>query len=292
MMENKTDEVVVIAGKQYTISGNESREYLQRIAAHINDKLAELKTSQTVYDRLDTDTKNFMLIINLADDFCKLEDGKAKLQSEYDEREHELFEMKHELVNIRTDMEAMVEENRVLKLEKDKNSQELIKLQTEAEQTGKSQKKDASEKEKLEKEWNAEKQRHEAEKKQLNQALDILKQKLVEKETMDKSNKEKIDDLSKDLRSEKDKVKELYEKIAKIEVDKEMLQQRIKEYKKLENTKEKSESDQDEEDEEVNTGFVQEKIDLEVVSPEDAKEEEKPKASTKTTKKKSKSRRR
>ena len=37
----KTDTEVIIGGKVLTVSGNESAEYLQRVAAYINNKLNE-----------------------------------------------------------------------------------------------------------------------------------------------------------------------------------------------------------------------------------------------------------
>ena len=37
-MDAKNDVEVIINGKQYTLSGNESSEYLQKVAVHINEK--------------------------------------------------------------------------------------------------------------------------------------------------------------------------------------------------------------------------------------------------------------
>ena len=40
-MSAKTDTEVIIAGKVLTVSGNESVEYLQKVAAYINNKVNE-----------------------------------------------------------------------------------------------------------------------------------------------------------------------------------------------------------------------------------------------------------
>ena len=40
-MSTKTETEVMIGGKVFTLSGNESEEYLQRVAIYINNKLAE-----------------------------------------------------------------------------------------------------------------------------------------------------------------------------------------------------------------------------------------------------------
>ena len=62
-MNTKNDVEVIINGKQYTISGYESSEYLQRIATHINEKYAAFKEEEG-YLRLDAEMKNILLAIN------------------------------------------------------------------------------------------------------------------------------------------------------------------------------------------------------------------------------------
>ena len=51
-MNKKIDVEVVIGGKPYTLSGYESSDYLQRIAMHINGKIAEFR-AQEGYARLE-----------------------------------------------------------------------------------------------------------------------------------------------------------------------------------------------------------------------------------------------
>ena len=62
-MNKKIDVEVVIGGKPYTLSGYESSDYLQRIAMHINGKIAEFR-AQEGYARLETELKNVLLAIN------------------------------------------------------------------------------------------------------------------------------------------------------------------------------------------------------------------------------------
>ena len=40
-MALKTDTEVIIGGKVFTLSGNESEEYLKKVANYINNKIAE-----------------------------------------------------------------------------------------------------------------------------------------------------------------------------------------------------------------------------------------------------------
>ena len=63
-MNKKIDVEVVIDGKQYTVSGYENSEYVQQIAAHINEKLKELR-GQEGYARLESEMKTVLLAVNL-----------------------------------------------------------------------------------------------------------------------------------------------------------------------------------------------------------------------------------
>jgi len=88
-MNTKNDVEVVINGKQYTMSGYESSEYLQKIATHINEKFALFK-EQEGYSRLDTDMKYIMLAINLSDDYHKAQSSANDLRTENEEMGKEI----------------------------------------------------------------------------------------------------------------------------------------------------------------------------------------------------------
>ena len=60
-MNTKNDVEVIINGKQYTLSGYESSEYLQKIANHINDKIAEFK-EQDGYLRLGHSSRHIISV--------------------------------------------------------------------------------------------------------------------------------------------------------------------------------------------------------------------------------------
>lgn len=129
-MNTKNDVEVVINGKQYTLSGYESSEYLQKIATHINEKYAELKKEEG-YTQLDIDLKNTLLAINLSDDFYKAQKTAESLQSEKDELEKEIFNMKHDMIAMKSQLEE--KEKEVEKLEKERTEIEhkVIRLETE-----------------------------------------------------------------------------------------------------------------------------------------------------------------
>lgn len=129
-MNTKNDMEVVINGKQYTLSGYESSEYLQKIATHINDKYAAFK-KEDGYAQLDIDLKNILLAINLSDDYYKAQKEADVLQDEKEELEKEIFNMKHDMIAMKAQLEE--KEKEVEKLEKEKTEAEhnVIRLETE-----------------------------------------------------------------------------------------------------------------------------------------------------------------
>ena len=97
-MNEKNDIKVIINNKQYTISGYESEEYLQKIALFLNSRYAAL-AKEDGYKHLDEKHKNLMLQINLADEYYKMVEKKEDLEKEIEERNKEIFELKHELIS-------------------------------------------------------------------------------------------------------------------------------------------------------------------------------------------------
>ncbi len=103
-MDVKTDANVTIGGKLYTLSGYESEEYLQKVAAYLNDKLEKMSEDED-YRKLPMDTRNILLNLNIADDFFKASAEIERLRAVSERSKRELFEMKHELVSVQMKLE-------------------------------------------------------------------------------------------------------------------------------------------------------------------------------------------
>ena len=108
-MNTKNDVEVIINGKQYTLSGYESSEYLQKIANHINDKLTELKLNEG-YMKLEGEMKNIYLAINLTDDYYKVQQSVEELQQDKEGLENEIFNIKHDLIEMKSQLEERQKE--------------------------------------------------------------------------------------------------------------------------------------------------------------------------------------
>ena len=132
-MNEKTDVQVIINGKQYTICGYESSDYLQHIANHINEKFDEFKR-QEAYNRLDMDMKNILLAINLSDDYFKAQKQADENRQQQGEVEQEMFRMKHEIVSRDEELKSAKEQ---LKQAQEKSSElekKTIRLEAELDQ--------------------------------------------------------------------------------------------------------------------------------------------------------------
>lgn len=172
-MSETIDVEVVIGGKQYTISGAESSEYIQRIAMHINDKLGEFKL-QEAYAGLDPDMKNILLAINLSDDYFKAKQQIEELKIENDEKEEELFDMKHELIKMQSEMDKLTKETKELKTQQNEDEHSVIRMEAKYEQASKSEEKSRLQLTRLEKNLKMiqeSEQRAQAKNKELDQEL-------------------------------------------------------------------------------------------------------------------------
>ena len=129
-MNTKNDVEVVIGGKQYTLSGYESSGYLQNIATHINDKLAQLR-QQEGYTKLDIDVKNILLAINLADDYYKAQKSADDLQKANEDLEKEIFDMKHDMIAMKNQLEGKDKKLETLEKEKTDSEHKAIRLEAE-----------------------------------------------------------------------------------------------------------------------------------------------------------------
>ena len=129
-MNTKNDVEVIINGKQYTLSGYESSDYLQRIANHINEKIVEFKQQEN-YNRLDTEMKNILLAINLSDEYYKALKASNDLKNENEDMEKEIFDIKHEMLTMQSEIDKAKEQIKQLTEEKQKAQNQIIRLETE-----------------------------------------------------------------------------------------------------------------------------------------------------------------
>ena len=129
-MNKMNDIEVIINNKRYTLRGYESEEYLQKIASYINNKHSDFK-KQDIYKMLDSETKNVLLEINIADDYFKIKNQVKEIELENNNKSTEIYDLKHEIIAAHTQIESMNMELEHLKYELNEAQKKIIRLETE-----------------------------------------------------------------------------------------------------------------------------------------------------------------
>ena len=90
-MSAKNTVTVVIGGKVTKLSGYESEEYLQRVAAYLNHKMNELSELKG-WNRMTAEMKNTLLALNIADDYFKARNQAEVFDEDLQNKDKELYE--------------------------------------------------------------------------------------------------------------------------------------------------------------------------------------------------------
>jgi len=134
-MPTKNTTQVLIGGKIVKLSGFESEEYLQKIAAYLNNKITQL-SELPGYSRQPMETRHTLLSLNIADDYFKAKKQAEIFEEDSQLKDKEMYDLKHELIavqiqldNAKKELEQAANEKKSLqdqanKLEKD--LQELL----------------------------------------------------------------------------------------------------------------------------------------------------------------------
>ncbi len=131
-MANKNDTSVVIDGKVFTLSGYESEEYLQKVAAYINNKISEIK-SEDGFRKQPLDVQAILIELNIADDYFKAKRQADMLQNEMAEKDKLIYDLKHDSVSAQIKIDSNLAEIKELKEEILKYQKNIVRLETELE---------------------------------------------------------------------------------------------------------------------------------------------------------------
>ncbi len=129
-MISKNVAEVLIGGKVIKLSGYESAEYLQRVAAYINSKINEFNELDG-FKRQSVDYRNMLIQLNIADDYFKAKKQADNLLKEYEGKDKEIYDLKHDLVASRLKYEESEKKIRNLKQEIDNLQKKMVKLEAE-----------------------------------------------------------------------------------------------------------------------------------------------------------------
>ena len=128
-MSPKSDVQVIIGGKVLTLSGYESPEYLQKVAAYINNKITEFDHVED-YRKFPPDMRSILLELNIADDLFKARAQSEKLEKELEDRDRQIYDLKHDLIS--KEIKAESDDKKVKELENENKELLLNKAKLEA----------------------------------------------------------------------------------------------------------------------------------------------------------------
>ena len=135
-MPAKNEAEVAIGGKVITLSGYESREYIQKVAAYLDNKLEEHKKMES-YNRLPLEFQNIMIQLNIADEFFKAKNMADTLKGDLESKDKEIYDLKHELITLQAKADKQAEE--IAQLKKDAQDYESMIIGLEAQKDTKKQ---------------------------------------------------------------------------------------------------------------------------------------------------------
>ena len=135
-MPAKNEAEVAIGDKVITLSGYESREYIQKVAAYLDNKLDEHKKMES-YNRLPLEFQNIMIQLNIADEFFKAKNMADTLKGDLESKDKEIYDLKHELITLQAKADKQAEE--IAQLKKDAQDYESMITGLEAQKDTKKQ---------------------------------------------------------------------------------------------------------------------------------------------------------
>ncbi|NLM12957.1 MAG: cell division protein ZapA [Epulopiscium sp.] len=130
-MGEKNKIEVIIGGRVYTLVGEESQEYLQRVALYIDKKMNEVRKAESSR-KLSTNMIAILTSINVADDLFKTKealkdafDDIEALKKQLEEKDKQLDIYQNELGNIQQENIALKDKIDEIQLEIMRSKMEL-----------------------------------------------------------------------------------------------------------------------------------------------------------------------
>ena len=132
MADKKTIQVI-IDGKIYVLSGENSESYLHDVADYLNHKIESIRKEMWNYNKLEESVRSLLLQINICDELFQERKKVEEMQELLDQEKSESYSYKHDLVKAKLKLDGVLQElestqKKLLALEKkeakEKNSHE------------------------------------------------------------------------------------------------------------------------------------------------------------------------
>ncbi len=121
-LTSKNKVTIRIAGKDYTLVGIESDEYIQKVGLYIDKKMNEILMRNS---RLSTSLAAVLTAINVADDFFKTREAELSVRNEKEAIADELERLRKENLQLKEENSGLSARTNTLQLELAKREAEL-----------------------------------------------------------------------------------------------------------------------------------------------------------------------
>ncbi len=105
-MDKKNSFNITLAGKSYTLCGEESGEYLRTVGSYIEDKYSEF-SDNLAFRAQPMDMQHILLQLNIADDFFKCREKLSIQTRKMEEQSAELEKLQNSLVAMQVKYENL-----------------------------------------------------------------------------------------------------------------------------------------------------------------------------------------
>ena len=122
MADKKTIQVI-IDGKIYVLSGENSESYLHDVADYLNHKIESIRKEMWNYNKLEESVRSLLLQINICDELFQERKKVEEMQELLDQEKSESYSYKHDLVKTKLKLDGVLQalestQKKLLALEK------------------------------------------------------------------------------------------------------------------------------------------------------------------------------
>ena len=109
MADKKTIQVI-IDGKIYVLSGENSESYLHDVADYLNHKIESIRKEMWNYNKLEESVRSLLLQINICDELFQERKKVEEMQELLDQEKSESYSCKHDLVKTKLKLDGVLQE--------------------------------------------------------------------------------------------------------------------------------------------------------------------------------------
>ena len=129
MADKKTIQVI-IDGKIYVLSWENSESYLHDVADYLNHKIESIRKEMWNYNKLEESVRSLLLQINICDELFQERKKVEEMQELLDQEKSESYSYKHDLVKTKLKLDGVLQElestqKKLLALEKKEGKEKI-----------------------------------------------------------------------------------------------------------------------------------------------------------------------